>query len=247
MKSSDSLVKKVLLKGISPVTLIRYSRQLLHNMKNKPKEYPLKYLDNPKLTIPYRKYKNAKVIIIHDIDNQRKEKEIQATIDLEKKYNATSILMIMPFNTLDCYKGMFDNPIGLHETFPFKFEKGLKRFKENKIKLCSFSQHVSIVQTNFYPTTLDKVNSKIKYGFLHSQSFGFSRRFPLSFRPIKYRNMTLIFECSEPDKKTIDYVLKRCNKEKGVVAFNFHPDYFYNGSYFPKNSGTLEYLLKKLR
>ena len=210
--------------------------------KGKPKyeKYPLKYLQNPKINLPFSSFKDARVVIIHDIDNLGFNEELSKMIEIEMRNGVTSILMLLPFYTLDHYKDFFDRPVGLHETFPTGFKKGIERFRKYGLKINCYSQHISTKETNFYPSILNELNGFVAYAFLDSTCFGFHRSYPLSFQPMNYRNVTLFFASQEPSIKAVDNILEACNKERGVVAFNFHPDYF------SENSKVLLHLVKKL-
>jgi len=225
--------------------IINKLRWIYQKIIFKKKQYEFKNA-KAKIELPYRKYKNAKVIIIHDIDNPGFEKELNAMISAEKKNKVKSILMIMPFDTLEYYKH-FKNHVGLHETFPYRFDEGIAKMKEAGKKPCSYSQHVAIPATNFYPDTIEKLKG-IKYVFVDPLSFGNKGSMPTFFRLKKYKNKLLIPVSGEPGKKEIDIILEKTNKEKGVVAFNFHPDHYFKGDkYFKRNQEAMKHLLSKLR
>jgi len=70
----------------------------------------------------------------------------------------------------------------------------------------------------------------------------------LFFKPLGYQNKILISVSGEPNKKAINEILNAANRQKGVVAFNFHPDHLYKGDKnFKRNMESFKYLIKKLR
>ncbi|MDD5417132.1 MAG: hypothetical protein PHU12_04115 [Candidatus Aenigmarchaeota archaeon] len=94
---------------------IRYGYQLMLYKTKKHKEHPIKELKNPKLKIPYSKYKGAKIIIIHDIDNPGFEDEMHEMLEAERRRNVRSILMVLRKTMY--YAKMFDAEVGMHENF----------------------------------------------------------------------------------------------------------------------------------
>lgn len=221
----------------------RYVYQLSRQTRSKPSR--MRYLDDVKLDIPFVRYRNAKVILIHDIDTKNSQKELDTMLRLEGAKGITSILMLIPSETLDHYKEFYDYPIGLHETFPYRFKKGMEKFAKYKLKIKCYSQHIGIKATNFYPETLNKL--PVKYAFIDPKSLGFDFSYPLFFKPIKYQNKILISICGEPDKKAIDTVLEAASKQKGMIVFNFHPHFLLkSGKPFKRNFESFKYLLGKL-
>ena len=224
---------------------VRYAYQLAHFKLRKHQEHPMKELINPKLSIPYAKYKGAKVVVIHDIDNPGFEEELHEMVDVERSRGVKSIIMLLRKTMY--YAKIFHLNVGMHETFPYRFNKRLKYFSNMEIDVNSFSQHVAIKLTNFYPMILNKLPNQIQYVFVDPVSFGHKINHVMFYRPKKYKHITMISVVSEPTKKDIDNVLKECSKHRGVIAFNFHPDHFKKGDkYFPKNKENFEYLIKKL-
>ncbi|MBU3897251.1 MAG: hypothetical protein KJ697_04990 [Nanoarchaeota archaeon] len=224
---------------------IRYLYQLANFKMRKHVEHPMKEALT-KLTIPYSKYKGAKVIIIHDIDNIGFEEEMHEMIDLERKKKIKSIIMVLRKTMY--YAKIFNVDVGMHETFPYRFKKNMKIFDNLGVGVKSYSQHVAIKRTNFYPMILNKLPDKIQYMFVDPVSFGYKTNHVMFYWPKKYKHITMISIVSEPSKKDIDMVLKEAAKMKGIIAFNFHPDHFKKGDkYFSKNRENFEYLLKKLR
>lgn len=225
---------------------VRYLYQLANFKMRKHTEHPMNEISNVKLKIPYSKYKGAKVIIIHDIDNPGFEDETHEMIELERKRKVKSILMVL--RSTMYYAKMFNVDAGMHETFPYRFKRNMKIFDNLNVDVKSYSQHVAIKRTNFYPMILNKLPEKIQYMFVDPLSFGYKINHVMFFKPKKYKHITMISTVSEPNKKDIDAVLREAAKKKGVIAFNFHPDHFRKGDkYFPKNGENFEYLLKKLR
>ena len=228
------------------INKMRYVKQIVLFKTKKHGEYDLKEAKNARISLPFSKYKGSKIIIIHDIDNKGFESELHEMVELEKKKKIKSIFMLLPHTMY--YGHMFRNEVGIHETFPYRFKKHYKSFVKFGMKPISFSQHVAIKATNFYPLTLNALPKEIKYAFVDPVSFGYKRNYVLNYRPMKYKNITMLSVVSEPTKKDIDAVLKGCAKEKGVIAFNFHPGHFKKGDkYFPKNGDNFLHLLKKLR
>ena len=170
-------------------------------------------IENVKLDIPYSKYGNAKVIIIHDIDNLGQESNLNEMIKLEKENNVKSIMMLLP-NTLS-YADKFDLEVGVHETFPFNFKNHLANFHKNGLNPKTFSQHVAIKATNFYPLTLNSLPESIKYSFIDPVSYGKERSRVLFYKPKKYKHITLISVVYEVSKNEIDKILEKANEEEG--------------------------------
>lgn len=225
---------------------MRYAYQLALFKSRKHQEHPMKEMRGAKLAIPYSKYKGAKIVVIHDIDNPGFEEELHEMVDLERTRKIKSIIMVLRKTMY--YAKIFNVDVGMHEIFPYRFHKNLRYLSNMEISVKSFSQHVATKRTNFYPMILNKLPSQIEYVFVDPVSFGEKINHVMFYRPKKYKHITMISVVSEPTKKDIDNVLKECAKHRGVIAFNFHPDHFKKGNrHFPKNKENFEYLLKKLK
>lgn len=225
---------------------IRYMYQMVLFKGKRHHEREMKEIPNPKIKIPFARCKGAKIIIIHDIDNPGFEEELHEMIDMERERGVKSILMLLPQTMY--YSKIFYSEAGMHETFPYKFKKNMKMFENLGVKVRSFSQHVAVKRTNFFPMILNKLPKEIEYMFVDPLSFGKKRSEVMFYKPKKYNKITLISVVSEPSKKTIDSVLNECSELKGTVAFNFHPDHLQKGDkMFSRSKENFAHLLKKLK